>query len=104
HRAVRERKRAGQAGERLDPRHFARERKLSLEAGLAERARIARQLHEKLLQRFCSVLLQFQTVWDLSLTRPTEAREILRHAIDQAAEAITEARGVGQGVRPYPGD
>ena len=104
HRAVRERKRAGQAGERLDPRHFAWERKLSLEVRLAERTRIARELHDTLLQRLCAVLLQFQTVWNLSLTRPTEAREILRHAIDQAAEAITEGRGVVQGLRTSPGN
>ena len=104
HRAVGERKRAGQAGERLDPRHFAWERKLSLEVRLAERTRIARELHDTLLQRLCAVLLQFQTVWNLSLTRPTEAREILRHAIDQAAEAITEGRVVVQGLRTSPGN
>ena len=104
HRAVRERKRAGQAGERLDPRHFAWERQLSLKVRFAERTRIARELHDTLLQGLHGLLLQFQTVWDLSLTRPTEAREILRHAIDQAAKAITEARVVVQGLRTSPGN
>ena len=104
HRAVRERKRVGQAGEWLDPRRFAWERKLRLEMRLAERARLARELHDTLLQRLHGLLLQFQTVWDLSLTRPTEAREILRHAIDQAAAAITEGRVVVQGLRTSPGN
>jgi len=103
-RAMRERKPAGQAGERLDLRHFASERKLSLEVRLAERARMARELHDTLLQRLPGLLLQLQAVQDLSLTRPTKAREILRHAIEQAAEAITEARGVVQGLRTSPGN
>jgi len=104
HRAVKERKRAGQAGARLDPRRFAWERQLSLKVRFAERTRIARELHDTLLQGLHGLLLQFQTVWDLSLTRPTEAREILRHAIDQAAKAITEARVVVQGLRTSPGN
>jgi len=70
-----------------------------LEARVAERTRIARELHDTLLQSFHGLLLKFQTVSDLLPTRPAEAREILSSAIDQTAQAITEGREAVQGLR-----
>ena len=80
-------------------RYLAREFELSLEARVAERTRIARELHDTLLQSFQGLLLRFQTVLNLMLTRPAEAKKILASAIEQAASAITEGRQAVQGLR-----
>ena len=58
-----------------------------LEERVAERTRIARDLHDTLLQSFQGLLLRFQTVRELLPTRPAEAKEILVSAIDQTAHA-----------------
>src|SRR5208283_5635757 len=77
---------------RLRLRHVAREFELGLEARVAERTRIARDLHDTLLQSFQGLLLRFQTVRELLRTRPAEAEETLESVIDQTAQAITEGR------------
>jgi signal transduction histidine kinase/streptogramin lyase len=59
---------------------------------LAERTRIARELHDTLLQSFHGLLLRFQAVSNLLPTRPEEAKQRLDSAMDQAAQAITESR------------
>jgi len=92
---MREHKRAEDESARLRMAHLARE----LEVRLAERTRIARELHDTLLQSFQALLLRFQTVSDLLLTRPAEATKILSSAIEQAASAITEGREAVQGLR-----
>ena len=71
----------------------------TLEARLGERERIARELHDTLLQSFHGVLLRFQSVYNLLPTRPEEAQKTLGSAIDQAAQAITEGRDAVQGLR-----
>jgi signal transduction histidine kinase len=72
---------------------------LRLEERVNERIRIARDLHDTLLQSFHGLLLSFQTVYDLLPARPTEAKQSLGSAIDEAAEAITEGRDAVQGLR-----
>ena len=72
---------------------------MTLEARVGERTRIARELHDTLLQSFHGLLLRFQTVSQLLPERPVEAKEKLDSAIDQAAEAITEGRDAVQGLR-----
>jgi len=72
---------------------------MTLEARVAERTRIARELHDTLLQSFHGLLLGFQTVFQLLPERSTEAKERLGIAIEQAAEAITEGRDAVQGLR-----
>jgi signal transduction histidine kinase len=72
---------------------------MTLDARVGERTRIARELHDTLLQSFHGLLLRFQTVFPLLPERPVEAKEKLGSAIDQAAEAITEGRDVVQGLR-----
>ena len=62
------------------------------EERLAERTRIARELHDTLLQGFHGLMLRFQAVQNLLPDRPVEARRSLEIAIDRAAEAITESR------------
>ncbi len=72
---------------------------MTLDARVSERTRIARELHDTLLQSFHGVLLRFQTVFQLLPERPVEAKENLGGAIEQAAEAITEGRDAVQGLR-----
>ena len=72
---------------------------MTLEARVGERTRIARDLHDTLLQSFHGLLLRFQTVSQLLPERPIEAKEKLDSAIEQAAEAITEGRDAVQGLR-----
>jgi signal transduction histidine kinase/ligand-binding sensor domain-containing protein len=68
-----------------------------LEARVGERTRIARDLHDTLLQSFQGLLLRFQVV-DESLP-PGKAKEELERALDLAALAITEGRDTVQGLR-----
>ena len=72
---------------------------MTLEARVSERTRIARDLHDTLLQSFHGLLLRFQTAYLLLPERPMEAKEKLGGAIEQAAGAITEGRDAVQGLR-----
>ena len=72
---------------------------LTLEARVGERTRIARELHDTLLQSFHGLLLRFQTASYLLPARPDEAKDKLDLAIEQAAKAITEGRNAVQGLR-----
>src|SRR5208337_2794785 len=72
---------------------------MTLEARVGERTRIARELHDTLLQSAHGVLLRFETVSQLWAERPTEAKEKLDSAIQQTADFITEARDEVQGLR-----
>jgi signal transduction histidine kinase len=72
---------------------------MTLDARVSERTRIARDLHDTLLQSFHGLLLRFQTVSVLLPERPIEAKEKLDSAIEQAAGAITEGRDAVQGLR-----
>jgi signal transduction histidine kinase len=69
------------------------------EERLAERVRVARELHDTLLQSFQGLLLRFQTAYALFDTRPADAKEVLGVSIDQTAQAITEGRDAVQGLR-----
>ena len=69
------------------------------EERLAERGRVARELHDTLLQSFQGLLLRFQTAYALFDTRPADAKDVLGNSIDQAAQAITEGREAVQGLR-----
>ena len=72
---------------------------LTLEARVGERTRIARELHDTVLQSLHGLLLRFQTASCLLPDRPSEAKEKLDTAIQQAANAITEGRDAVQGLR-----
>jgi PAS domain S-box-containing protein len=93
------RTRAEEEREKLRVRHLAREFELTLEARVAERTRIARELHDTLLQSFNSAFLRFGLAQKLLATRPDEAREMLDSAIKEARAAIIEGRKSVQGLR-----
>jgi signal transduction histidine kinase/ligand-binding sensor domain-containing protein len=80
-------------------RQVARQFNIRLEERVSERTRIARDLHDTLLQSFHGVLLRFQGAYNLFPTRPDEAQKTLASAIDEAAQAITEGRYAIQGLR-----
>ena len=63
-----------------------------LEARVDERTRIARELHDTLLQSFQGLLLRFQAVSNLLPAHPAEAKQRVDSAIEQAAIAVTEGR------------
>ena len=83
----------------LRVRRLHHEFDMTLEARVGERTRIARDLHDTLLQSFHGLLLRFQTAFLLLPERPIEAKEKLGSAIEQAAGAITEGRDAVQGLR-----
>ena len=83
----------------LRVRQLAHQFNMTLEARVSERTRIARELHDTLLQSFQGILLRFESVVKVLPERPLEARQRLESAIDQAAAAITEGRDAVQGLR-----
>ena len=80
-------------------RQVAHQFNMRLEERVSERTRIARDLHDTMLQSFHGLLLRFQIVSNLLPERPAEAKQTLDSAIDQAAQAITEGRDAVQGLR-----
>jgi signal transduction histidine kinase/ligand-binding sensor domain-containing protein len=84
---------------RLRLRQMAAKMDLRYAERLAERTRIARELHDTLLQSFQGLLLRFQTVSNLLPSRAGEAKQKLDGAIDQAAQAITESRDAVHDLR-----
>jgi signal transduction histidine kinase/ligand-binding sensor domain-containing protein len=83
----------------LRVRQLAHQFNMTLEARVSERTRIARDLHDTLLQSFQGLLLRFQLVSQLFTVQPLEAKQTLDSAIDQASNAIGEARDAVQGLR-----
>jgi signal transduction histidine kinase len=72
---------------------------MQVEARVNERTRIARELHDTLLQSFHGLILRFQAATNLLPERPVEAKQRFESAIDQAAQAVTEGRDAVQGLR-----
>jgi signal transduction histidine kinase/ligand-binding sensor domain-containing protein len=80
-------------------REIARQYELLLEERLGERTRIARELHDTLLQSFQGLLYCLQAVHDLLPGRPKEAIQLLDTALDRGDQAIVEGRDAVQGLR-----
>jgi PAS domain S-box-containing protein len=76
-----------------------RAEKVRLEERVNERTRIARELHDTLLQSFQGVLLKFSVLKYLIQDRPAEAEEQLDRMVEQARQAITEGRDAVLGLR-----
>jgi signal transduction histidine kinase len=84
---------------RMRLRHLAREFERTLNARVAERIRIARDLHDTLLGSFNGLLFHLEAASILFQTRPAEAKRTLDSTIAQAARVINEGREAVQGLR-----
>jgi len=73
-----------------------------LEERVGERTRIARELHDTLLQNFQGSLLVMQSARNLLSRRPEQAEKTLDDAISMAAGAIGEGRDAIQDLRLQP--
>jgi signal transduction histidine kinase/ligand-binding sensor domain-containing protein len=82
-------------------RQLGRQLEMTLNARVAERTRIARDLHDTLLQDFQGVLLLFDRTLRLLPEQPEEARQRLETALQQAVRATTVARNAVQGLRLF---
>jgi signal transduction histidine kinase/ligand-binding sensor domain-containing protein len=72
---------------------------IGLEARVHERTRIARELHDTLLQSFHGLMFQFQAVRNLLPRRPDEAMQSLDNAILDTERALAESRDAIQDLR-----
>ena len=77
----------------------AREFRARVEGRLDERLRVARELHDTLLQTFQASLVQMQVARNLVSRRPEDAAQNLDRAIKMAAGAIAEGRDAIQDLR-----
>jgi signal transduction histidine kinase len=83
---------------RVEELHASRQR--ILEAGLAERRRLERDLHDGAQQRLVSLSLQLGLV-DARLERdPAGARAVLESAREEARAALDELRELARGIHP----
>jgi ligand-binding sensor domain-containing protein len=87
---------------RFRVRQLHHEFNMRLEGGVEERMRIARELHDTLLQSFQGLMFSFQAVRNLLPGRTEEAVRTLDHAIREGDEAIAEGRAAIQGLRANP--
>jgi signal transduction histidine kinase len=72
---------------------------MRLEERVEERTRIARELHDTLLQSFQGSLYRFQAARNLFSRRPEEALDTLDSAIGSAESALAEGRDAIQNLR-----
>jgi signal transduction histidine kinase/ligand-binding sensor domain-containing protein len=83
-------------------RQIAHEFDVRLKERLEERTRIARELHDTLLQSLHGLLFRFQAARNLFARRPQEAMEALDGAIARTEEAIAESHDAIKDLRPEP--
>jgi signal transduction histidine kinase/ligand-binding sensor domain-containing protein len=83
---------------RLRVRYLAQQFNLRTEERVNERTRIARDLHDTMLQSFQGALLKFHAV-ALQISNHPEAKQALERVIAQATQAIGEGRDAVQGLR-----
>jgi len=83
-------------------RQLQREFNMAGEARLNERMRIARELHDTLLQSFQGLMFSFQAARNLLPGRTEEAIRTLEGAIREGDAAIAEGRDAIQGLRANP--
>jgi signal transduction histidine kinase len=80
-------------------RQIAREFSAHLDGRVDERLRVARDLHDTLLQSFQAALFEFQTARNLFSKRREEAIQTLDNAMSTGKKAIVEGRDAIQNLR-----
>ncbi len=73
-----------------------------LETRVAERTRIARELHDTLLQSLHGLMFRFQAARNMLPKRPEEAMEAMDGAITRTEQAIAESRDSISDLRTSP--
>jgi signal transduction histidine kinase len=84
---------------RLRLYQVAREFNAQLDGRVDERLRVARELHDTLLQTFQAALIHMQAAYNVLSRRPEKAAETLQKAIDISSGAIAEGREAIQNMR-----
>jgi len=84
----------------LRMRQYAAAIKARFNERLDERTRIARELHDTLLQSFHGLLFQFQAARNMLPARPESAVQTLDKAILTAEQALAEGRDAIRDLRP----
>jgi signal transduction histidine kinase len=90
------------AAYRFRVRQLQHEFNMRLEGRVEERTRIARELHDTLLQSVQGLMFSFQAARNLLPQRTEEAVRTLDHAIRKGDDAIAEGRDAIQGLRDNP--
>jgi signal transduction histidine kinase/ligand-binding sensor domain-containing protein len=93
----------GWAFYRLRMHQIQRRFHAGLEARESERIRIARELHDTLLQNLNGLMIQFQAARNMLPRRPAQAAEVLDSALGASEHAITESRSAIQHLRSAMG-
>ena len=88
------------AAYQLRVRQLHHEFDMTLEARVGERTRIARDLHDTLLQSFHGLMFRFQAARNMLPNRSEEATQALDAALIRAEQALDESRHSIQGLRP----
>jgi ligand-binding sensor domain-containing protein/signal transduction histidine kinase len=78
---------------------LVREYKMRLDERVNERTRIARELHDSLLQSFQGLMFRLQAVRDLLPGRASEAMQALDIALERGDKAIAEGRDTVSDLR-----
>jgi signal transduction histidine kinase/ligand-binding sensor domain-containing protein len=86
---------------RLRVRSVATAMRSRFDATLAERIRIAGELHDTLLQGFTGITLHLQSVQRMVSSRPAEAATTLSRVLAQADAAIRDARCMVSDMRTH---
>jgi signal transduction histidine kinase/streptogramin lyase len=76
----------------LRARRVARQFEMRLNERVAERTRIARELHDSLLQGFHALMYRLQAVRNLLPTHPQHAAQALDEALDRGDKTVEQAR------------
>ena len=83
-------------------RQMHQEFNIALEARVNERTRIARDLHDTLLQSLHGLMFKFQAARNMLPRRPQDAMQTLDKAISETEHAITESRDAIHDLRSQP--
>jgi signal transduction histidine kinase len=83
-------------------RQLARQFNMRLEERVGERTRIARELHDTLLQNLHGLMFQYQAARNMVHKRPDEAIQTLDSAIIETEETIAESQDAIRDLRSEP--
>jgi signal transduction histidine kinase/ligand-binding sensor domain-containing protein len=86
----------------LRMRQYAEALRVRFNERLDERVRIARELHDTLLQSFHGLMFKFQAVRNLMPQKPESAMQVLDEAISATERALAEGRDAIRDLRPEP--